>query len=121
MTNTFLYPRVVAITRPVGPSGKGYVGYSGAEASEETPVASGVPASIQVDRSSSRQRSDDLPAAPPSPVVWKIYIPAFANIAKGAIEDRDVATDDNGDRYQIEAAYWHPMGWTLSAIRLEAH
>lgn len=118
---SFMYPRIVAISRPVAPSGTGFVGYSGTTPTNETVVLSGVSASIQVKTTSSRERATDLPAAPPSPIVWNVIIPLSENIAVGTIKDRDIVTDDVGDRYQIEAAYWNSLGWSLACIRLEAH
>lgn len=121
MVNTFLYPRTIAVTRPTEPSNVGDVGYSGLEIAEETSVVSGLPASIQVKTTSSRERSSNLPGSPPAPIVWEIYIPREAGVTANTIQDRDVITDEFGRRFQIEAAYFHPMGWTIAAVRLEAH
>lgn len=115
-----MYPRTVAITRPQGQTGVGNVGYSGVLASTEVPVVSGIPANIQAKTTMARVPNGSLPAQPPGPIVWRVYIPLNA-VAMGVIKDRDVVTDDLGDRYQVEAAYWNSMGWNLACIRLEAH
>lgn len=116
---SFLYPRTIAVTRPTGPSGVGNVGYSGVLPSTETPVVSSAPANIQAKTTLSRTYTGALPAAPPGPIVWRVYIP-FKAVPKGTIKDRDIITDDQGIRYQVEAAYWNSMGWNLACIILEA-
>ncbi|MBM7045438.1 hypothetical protein [Rhizobium lusitanum] len=116
---TFIYPRTIAVTRPQGQTGVGDVGYSGVLESTETAVISGIPANIQLKTAQSRQTSGGLPAAPPGPPVWRVFIPLNA-VAKGVIVDRDIVTDDLGERYQIIAAYWNSMGWNIACIRLEA-
>lgn len=117
---SFIYPRTITVSRPIPPAGVGVVGYSGTNPTNETVVVAGVPASIQVKRPSSRT-ANDLPASAPSPILWNVLIPLSANIAVGTLKDRDIVTDDAGDRYQVEAAYWNSLGWSLLSIRLEAN
>lgn len=116
--NSFIYPRTIAVTRPVAPTGVGYQGYSATQSGSETAIVSGIPANIQAKTTLSRPAG--LPGAPPSPIVWRIYIPLDA-VANGVILDRDIITDDLGCRYQVEASYWNSLGWNIAAIRLEAH
>lgn len=116
---SFLYPRLVSVSRPTGPTGAGYVGYSGVNTSTETPVIANVPANIQAKTTLSRSSGGALPAAPPGPIVWRVFIPLNA-VPKGTIKDRDIITDDEGNRFVVEASYWNSMGWNLATIRLEA-
>lgn len=117
---SFLYPRTIAVTRPKGPAGVGYVGYSSPLQANEDPVVSGIPANIQLKSTPSRTTADGLPSAPPGPPVWRVYIPRSA-VAKDVIRDRDIITDDLNVRYQISGAYWNSMGWNIACVRLEAH
>ena len=108
----FMYPRTIAITRPNTAPTAGDAGYLGLQATAETAVVSNVTASIQFDSAGSAP----LPNVPGDTVgrtLWKILIPASAGIANGTIQKNDVATDDLGQRYQISAPYWTPLGWTL--------
>lgn len=115
---SFLYPRVVSITRPVGSQVVGKAGYQGSSQSNEQPVARGIPASIQASSTGRISSAQTVPSAAPGPIHWKIFIPLNA-LAKGTVRDRDIITDDEGDRYQVEANYWNSLGYRLSAIRLE--
>lgn len=117
---SFMYPRTIAVTRPKGQTGVGDVGYSGVMEGTETPVVSGIPASVQAKTTMARAPSGALPAAPPGPIVWRIYI-ARGLVADDVIRDRDIITDDLGRRFQAEAAYPNSMGWNIAAVRLEAH
>jgi hypothetical protein len=118
---SFLFPRVISVTRPASPAGVGAVGYMGVTKGTETPIIANIPASIQAKTTMARQPAGSLPAASPGPIVWRILIPLSANVARDVIKDRDLITDDLGDRYQVEAAYWGSLGWNLATIRLEAH
>ena len=116
----FLFPRTITITRPTGETAIGAVGYGGATKAAETVVIAGIAASIQARSGSSRPHAGDLPAAAPGPVTWNVYLDEDA-VANGVIHDRDIVTDDNGERYQIDANNWTPLGYKLITTRLEAH
>jgi hypothetical protein len=118
--SNFMYPRTISVTRPQGQSGVGAVGYSGVTKATESPVLSGIPANIQAKTTMARQPTGSLPAAPPGPIVWRVFI-ARNIVANGVILDRDIITDDLGCRYEVQAAYWNSMGWNIAATRLEAH
>ncbi len=115
---SFLYPRTIAIRRPQAQAGVGASHtYGGAQASAETPIASGLPASIQVRRE--RQRNDvGLPGDATKPT-WYIFIPRRA-LALGQVELRDIAVDDLGNRYQVIQPYWDSLGHRLTAELLKA-
>src|SRR5712692_671971 len=110
----FIYPRVISISRPGAQTGAGAVGYGGQVPSNETYVASNTPAAIQHKRYFGKTaglrgdvgRSSD----------WQIL---FTGLAQGAVQNRDIVTDDLGNRYQISAAYWNSMGWNCAAEILE--
>ncbi len=113
---SFLYPRIVSVRRPDTATGGGAQGYSGNLASAGTPIASGLEASIQLNRErgvpEAKTASDAYYRAD-----WNIFIP---NAAKGLITERDVVVDDLGKRYLVLAAYWNSLGYKLSADLLEA-
>lgn len=114
---SFLYPRTVAITRPPVNDTPGDRGYSGLTEGSETPVASGLPASIQL-ASKGGSPDADVPADAYSRVTYDIFVPARA-AALGLIDENDVATDDLGKRYQIIGAYWNSLGYNLTAVLLK--
>jgi hypothetical protein len=117
---SFIYPRVVAISRPnaKAPTQVGDVGYSAERGPvDETVVATGLPASIQLDRSGQRN-PEGLPTDAPSDPVWKLFIPKSA-AALGTIRSSDVCTDDMGQRYVIQAPYWNSLGHACRMMMLE--
>lgn len=113
---TFLYPRVVSVTRPGTQPGFGVQGYGGELPSTETSVASNLPASIQFykERGSNEAR---LPGDTGETHV-RIFIPA-ASAALGLIKTRDIVADDLGQRYAVVQPYWNSLGHSLVAKRLE--
>lgn len=119
MVDTFLFDRVIAVTRPTGQTGVGAQGYSGVQQGTETPVVSNIPACIQSRATSSRLGRELFPAAAPGPIVWRVFIPENM-VADDVIKDRDIITDDLGRRFQVEAAYPTQMGWNIAAVILEA-
>lgn len=116
---SFIYPRTIAITRPVPIAAAGDVGYSGASADSETPIASGIPCSIQFKKPSGGLAAH-LPADVVAKSMWVVFIPLGAAISLGAVNDRDLVTDDLGKRYQVAADYWNSLGYALVCERLEA-
>lgn len=119
-----IYPRTVAITRPNTNSSVGAQPYSGVQQSNETSIATGLSASIQMKRGGPRPTAG-LPADVHDVGLWIVFIPnasaqAGGVASSGAILDRDVVTDDNGLRYQVTHAYWNSLGWQLTCEKLEA-
>lgn len=114
-----MYPRRISVTRPAGQTGIGDVGYSGVEIDTETPVVSGIAANIQAKTTMARVPNGSLPAQPPGPIVWRVYIKRGL-VADDVIKDRDIITDDLGRRFQVEADYQNSMGWNIPCVRLEA-
>lgn len=115
----FLYPRTVSIVRRPHNDAVGRQGYGGTTPGNETPIATGLPASIQWS-AAGRTRDARLPADTPSATDWDIYVPKASGLARDAIANRDIATDDQGRRFEIYAAYWNSLGHRLRAQLLEA-
>ncbi|MGF7131914.1 hypothetical protein P3T40_003397 [Paraburkholderia sp. EB58] len=115
---SFLYPRTIAITRPNNAVQAGYnPSYSGLSPSQETPIASDLPASIQLKKDRGRPDTG-LPGDTSAKSQWTILIPR-SKAALGTIETWDVITDDLNVRYQVLAPYWNSLGYALLAERLE--
>jgi hypothetical protein len=119
----WLYPRTIAVHRPANADVTGgapsvrKLPYSGVTAAAETVVLTGVPAAIQF-ITPAGSRNNKLPADTNAPGGWKILLPRSA-AALGAIQNRDIIVDDQGQRYQAEDAYWTPLGYQLRTRLLE--
>ena len=115
---SFLYPRVISISRPASDVAVGYQpNYSGLDPANETPIASDLPASIQLKKE--RGKPDpDLPSDAAAKSFWTVLIPR-GSAALGLIQTNDVITDDLGVRYQVIGAYWNSLGYALLVERLE--
>ncbi len=111
---SFIYPRIVSITRPPVLSGVGVRPYQGLDPATEVPVASGLAASIQQVKEA-RQPGAGLPADVIRGTLWNIFIVQPRTL----IRDRDVITDDLGTRYQVTAAYWNSLGYKCLCERLQ--
>ncbi|WGS53576.1 hypothetical protein LFL96_21195 [Paraburkholderia sp. D15] len=115
---SFIYPRTISITRPAQDTAVGYSSsYSGVQPSNETPVASDLPASIQLKKE--RGKPDpNLPADAAAKTFWTVFIP-LGSAPLGLIRTNDIVTDDIGNRYQITGAYWNSLGYAALAELLE--
>jgi hypothetical protein len=115
---SFLYPRTIAITRPNNTTQPGYnPTYSGLSPSQETSIASDLPASIQLKKDRGRPETG-LPSDTAAKSQWTVFIPRRA-MAPGTINTWDIITDDLGARYQVVADYWNSFGYSLLTERLE--
>jgi hypothetical protein len=118
---SFLYPRTIQITRPIPGKGAAYFGkqpYQGTTRDAEEPTLFDLPASIQYS-ATGRAKGGELPSDPASLSTWKILLPR-GQVERDGIAERDIVTDEIGKRYQVQAAYWSPMGYTLTATLLQA-
>lgn len=111
---SFMYPRTISITRPNTLSGIGAQPYQGLEPSQETSVASGIPANIQQVKES-RQSIAGLPGDVTRGTLWHIYFRRELAL----VNDRDIITDDLGIRYQVTGAYWNSLGYKCLCERLQ--
>jgi hypothetical protein len=111
---SFLYPRIIAITRPNTLSGIGAQPYQGLEPAQETSVVLAISASIQ-EIKETRQSVAGLPGDVARGTLWNIFFKA----SKGLVKDRDVITDDLGIRYQVTGAYWNSLGYKCLCERLQ--
>lgn len=115
---SFLYPRVVSVSRPKVDNSVGAQNYSGVTRGEEDPVVENLPASIQLQRRSGAP-DGKTPSDAYARSGFNILIPLNA-CALGVITERDIITDDLGKRYQVIGAYWNSLGYNLSTELLEA-
>jgi len=111
---SFLLPRVITITRPQGQTGIGAVAYSALSVANETVIASGIPASIQLKKEGGKPDAS-LPGGVSKKPYWSIYF----NLPRGTVNRRDIITDDLGIRYQVGANYWNSLGYSVFAEELE--
>jgi len=111
---SFLYPSTISITRQNQNNALGTQGYGGVLATNESIIATGIPAHIQADRQGTRPQSG-LPADAAGQSIWKVIFKA----AKGLVQDRDIITDDIGRRFQVISADWGPLVTTCRSQILE--
>lgn len=118
-TGGFLFPRTIAITRPLTSAPAAGAGdFADLVQGDETPVLSGIPARIELWRIGARP-VEHLPGDTPTQPLWKILISWSTSIAPGTILFRDVVTDDGGMRYQvISAEFESSLGWRLVGQQL---
>ena len=117
---SFIYYRTVSFYREGTQLAVGQTGYMGHVRSTESLLFSGIVASVQCPSIGSRRIGDGvLPDDAPGPIRWNIFLPANA-IPNGSVISRDIVVDDEGNRYQVAAAYRTPLGWKVQTTRLEA-
>ncbi|MGU3387272.1 hypothetical protein ACLBYG_22370 [Methylobacterium sp. D53M] len=123
--SSFLFPRRISITRPASDrdtdGSSGPLAYGGLDVATETtvPLPKNLQCSIQYKASSGIPEAN-VPSGAVSAGMWVFLIPRRVAPPPGTIQNRDIITDDLGNRYQIASDYSHPMGWTIRAERLEA-
>lgn len=113
---SFIYPRTIIITRPNPTIGIGALNYQGLSPSNESILFTDIPASIQ-GRGGSAQPAN-LPADAKSIPTWLVIIP-LPYCPMGSINERDIVTDDLGNRYQVFSAYWNSLGYQLDCEKLQ--
>ena len=77
-----------------------------------------MPASIQYS-ATGRAKGADLPSDTPSLTVWRIMTPRGL-LERNTITERDVIIDEIGRRFQVIAAYWTSLGYSMRATLLQA-
>lgn len=118
MSGSFMYPRLINITRPAQPVKAGANGYSGLLVTSETTILSNIPANIQIDRTGHHSAAG-LPSDAIGEPTYKVFIGSGNGIAAGQIRGRDIITDDAGWRYQVVAVEWQPLAIQIRAQILE--
>ncbi|MDR6381827.1 hypothetical protein [Paraburkholderia caribensis] len=116
---SFIYPRTISITRQPAQSGGGLKPYGGVDPGEEVTLYTGLPASIQ-QKSTGARPDPRLPADAANRTFWRIFMPLSAGVTPGSVLRGDIATDDAGQRYFIEAPYINSLGANFLVERLEA-
>ena len=116
---SFLYPRTIAVHRPVSANAGGFgaTTYNANLPAAETVIATGLKASIQMDRQG-KANTADLPADTYAQSTYKVFIPASA-APLGLIKVRDIIVDDLGTRYSCYSPYWDSFGYRLGVTVLE--
>lgn len=114
---SFIYPRVVIITRSAVATEFGKGEYSGESSAKEQIVAENIPASIQL-RNPSGKPETGLPGDTSRKSNWRVLIPLNA-LGHGVVKTRDIITDDLGERYQVSANYYNSLGANFLAEKLE--
>jgi hypothetical protein len=101
---SFLYPRTISISRPNSRPVVGQQPYGGVTKADETEIAPNVPARIQVDRQGTLPGAK-LPGDAAGQSIWLILF----ILPLGTVKDRDLITDELGNRYQIISYEWGPL------------
>lgn len=115
---SFIYPRTISVNRPKQESGFGVVnGYVAQAPSDETTVASGIPASIQAKAASSHNPAG-LPSDSKALTTWRV-LTKRGTLADGLVQNRDVVVDDLGRRFQVIAAYTNSLGACFLCEQME--
>ncbi len=116
---SFLYDRIITITRAESQTGAGLQEYGGDVPADETVVAGAIAASVQA-RRMGRGNEPNLPLDG-AKAEWRIYFRAPVGTAPALqIMDRDFVTDDLGRRFQVTSAFPGPFGFSLQCLRMEA-
>jgi hypothetical protein len=111
---SFIYPRTIKITRPAtDPEPTLTPTYRSLDPGAETPIASDIPASIQASRQGGANKSG-LPSSVNS-TLWRIFFRG----EPGLLQDRDIITDDLGNRYKVIGAYWNSLGYSPMCEQLD--
>lgn len=127
---SFQYPRTIEIRRQTDPETTGSTvsvglqSYEGRIASEavtgdETVIATGIRANIQVKSEGRVTGKTVLPSNAAGEPTYRVFIPRSA-LAKGVIREHDIIIDDEGYRYSVSAPYWNSMGYRLGCVRVGA-
>ena len=111
---SFLYPRSITVSRQNQDILVGSQPYAGVTQANETVIVSGVPAHIQADRQGTSPVAK-LAADAAGQSTWKIIF----KLPLGTVQNRDIITDDLGNRYQVISADWGPLVTTCRAQILE--
>jgi hypothetical protein len=116
---SFIWNRVIAVHRPQPAITAGDGGYAGLEATTETVIASGIPASIQTASRGGTGFGIGHVPSDAGRVQYRIHIPFWAQAAI-PINTRDIVVDDLGRRFQVSAPQPDSLGPLLLGELLTA-
>ena len=106
---SFLYKDVITLSRPNEDQAVGEQPYGGVLATDETILASGIAAHIQVDRQGTLPTAK-LAADAAGQTIWKVIY--FSRLAPDVARTGDIITDQDGNRYQVIAPDNGPISTT---------
>jgi hypothetical protein len=111
----------ITIKRPNNADpGIGLGGYSGIQEGQETAIAVGMPAYIQMAAAGRNARGDaGLPSDSPGPLKFTIWMPT-ASMTANLPNEQDVVYDGQGRRFQIAGYENTPIGTRYDTIRLKS-
>lgn len=115
---SFLFPRTVAVHRPAADSGVGFqAAYAGQTQAAETPILTGLQASIQVRREGSVNKVG-LPGDGTAPF-WDVFLHR-RDVTAGQVMNRDIIIDDLSRRFQVVASDYESLNPRFRCMQLEA-
>lgn len=115
---SFLFPRTVSVRRPTSNSGVGFqAAYSGTTRESEDEVFKDLPASIQLRREGSANKTG-LPGDATSPF-WDVFLHR-RSIKAGEVQSKDVFEDDLGRRFQVAADDYEALNPRFRCMKLES-
>jgi len=108
---------VISIARPKTEAQLGVQDYGGGfpQAEGFTLIGQGIPANTNT-----KKEVGVVPAKLPGDAGRVIYWSVSFWAPSGSVQERDIITDQNGNRYQVTAANWQPIGYQCLCERLEA-
>jgi hypothetical protein len=109
---SFLYPNTITVKRLSAPSGKGLVSYPDPQSLTDVGTFDAL-----IDF---KKDSGHVPVNLPGDASKRTYWTIGVRAPKGTFLEWDLATDENGARYQIVAPYWTPLGYAMLAERLDS-
>ncbi|MFM0630768.1 hypothetical protein [Paraburkholderia xenovorans] len=116
---SFIYPRVIKISRQPSATGGGLQPYSGMNPAAEVDLFIDLPASIQ-QKSTGGRPDPGLPADAANRSLWRVFMPRSVNLPPESVLRGDIVTDETGQRYMVSAPYINSLGPNLLVERLEA-
>lgn len=112
-----LFPRTITFKRPIPPANNGAVGYQGVTEAAETVLISGIIANVAIAASGRNTAGGELPADSPGPIKWTITLPPSVMPTLPLIQERDMAYDDLGRRFQVSAFEPSTLGAKIDTVR----
>jgi hypothetical protein len=113
-------PYLMTVTRNASRIASGAQAFREFNGSQDVTLASMIPGSFTLEEKSRTKPLTGLYDDAIQRTTWKgILSPAYAGAESGSIQADDVVIDQNGTKYQVFAAFWHPTGWQVRLELLE--